>query len=143
MSNTRKLVDLDARAAARRQARGEPPLITFRGQDYELPRVMTVDLAEELAAEPGPRELIRLLFGEEQAGRFFAADPVPDLDDILVLGEVLEEWAGASLGEQGRSSDSSPSGGASSNQTSAAATGSASLMPATAPTPAAFSPSGN
>lgn len=109
---TRPPINLDARAAAHREARGEPPALIFRGREYALPVTLTLDQAEVLNnAGEDMRAVVLMLLGPEQAAMFLASDPPPDLDDMVALAEVLSEAYGADAGESLASPASSPSTG--------------------------------
>lgn len=72
-------IDLDAARAARREARGESPVLVFKGEEYEL--------APEM-----PLELVELVVQLEQVGN--------DQDSGIKVFGILERMFKVVLGEQ-------------------------------------------
>ncbi|MQB01860.1 MAG: hypothetical protein GEU78_16535, partial [Actinobacteria bacterium] len=60
--------DLDAARAARREAKGNPPSITFGGETFVLPLEIDMDTAEKWSLSN--TDGLKALFGEEQYKRF-------------------------------------------------------------------------
>lgn len=91
--------DLDAAAAARREAAGEPFTFTYREQEFtclpakEWPITVTALLGTNM-----PEAVRLILGGGEQAEEFMALNPT--LGDVESLLAALAEWSGiGDLGE--------------------------------------------
>lgn len=94
-----RIVDLDARRAARAEAQGEPPEVVLGGERFTLPVRLPLE-ALDLMADGQFRAAFRLLLADEDAvSRFFAHRPDDaDLEDLMSV-----------YGEPGNSSASAPS----------------------------------
>jgi hypothetical protein len=90
--------DLDAAAAARREAAGEPFRFTWHGEEYAmLPAVEWPVTVAERMSKGEMVEAVRLLLGDD-ADRFLATDPT--MGDIKDLMEAVAAYSGlGSLGE--------------------------------------------
>jgi hypothetical protein len=133
-----RIVNLDARRAARAEAAGEPPGFILGGEEFTLPLTCPLE-ALDLMAEARFRDAFQiLLFDDADAvERVFKHRPDDaDLEDIMSV-----------YGDSGESSASAPSSGRigkRSRRTSRATTTSTSRKPATAlqpSEPAGSSPS--
>lgn len=91
--------DLDAAAAARREAAGEPFTFTWKGQEFKcLPAKEWPIQVTALLATDMPEALRLILGGGKQADKFIALNPtVGEVEDLL---SALAEWSGiGGLGE--------------------------------------------
>lgn len=115
---TRVVVDLDAKRAARREARGEPIVLVFGGEDFELPVELPFDVLEALPALASGAQaetagafiaLVRSLLGDEAFTRFVAHRP--SLDDFVELADAAFTAYGADQGNSSASRSQSSSAG--------------------------------
>lgn len=136
--------DIDAARAARREAIGKGPEVTFGGQTYELATELSLEVmealgpiveAQKLGAEGGPEMIratlgfLRVLLGDEVYAAFRALDPPPTLQDMNVLigtadtPGILADYGLQNPGESQGSETSSAPTSEPSKRTSKAATG--------------------
>jgi len=101
------MIDLDAARAARREAKGDGPVIRFNEKDFNLPAEVSfgvVDAAAKLSESADPSAVlvvVRAIMGD--AYESFMAEN-PSVDDLEVLiGGALDAYG---LGEQPASSES-------------------------------------
>ncbi len=121
--------DLDAARAARAEARGEPPTVTFGGEEYVMPAELELEAAEHLMFGR-PTQFVKALLGEDWE-RFNANKPT--LNDLKDLSDGLAVLYGfAEPGESPASPSSSTSNGNRSRPTSNGSTASRSPRRATA-----------
>jgi hypothetical protein len=97
-------LDLDAKRAARSEARNESHEVVFGGETFTLPPKIPLE-SMELMGEAKFREAFRILLGDEETVRRFFAHR-PDSDD---LEELLELYGSAP--ESSASPGSSLNGG--------------------------------
>jgi hypothetical protein len=111
-------VDLDAKRAARSEARNQPHSFTLDGEEYELPARIPLEVLE-LIGEGLFRSAFEQLLRRQpgKAERFFATDPPPDDEDLEALLSVY-----GSPGNSSASQRSSRSTGQNSKRTSKAPT---------------------
>lgn len=126
----RRRIDLDAARRARDEKKGEPPVVVFGGEEYELPRELPAEavhaFGQLVAGDPsGLVAGIEALFGEawtnlqaaaKAAGRALSFD-----DEIFLLEAALQEY-GFDLPESPASGASSANTGTLSRPTSPAST---------------------
>ncbi len=123
-------LDLDARRAARREARGGTPSVRFGGEDFALPADLDVDLADGFNSrlqDGTARDALEFLFGAEQWERFWSHKPTYDdladlLDAIPRMYGLGDDDSGDGLGKSAASSASSKSTGKRSRRTSSGTT---------------------
>lgn len=128
-------IDLDALAAQRAEGRGEPPTITFKGEAFELPVEMPIEVVEAWNADADAVTFGKAVLGD-QWERFRALRPSRE-DILLGIGSKLLALWGVSSGESKASDESSSSDGTSSRPTSSASTGSTSERQSGAKQPSA------
>jgi hypothetical protein len=97
-----RTIDLDAAAAARAEAQGEPVTLIFRESEFTLPVEMPADFALHAQAER-LRESVSALIGEK-AEEFFALRP--SIEDITELVNAAARIYGVSPGEAAASAGS-------------------------------------
>lgn len=98
-------LDLDAARAARAEAQGEPPVVTFGGEQFTLPAELPLRYAWALIDNDHEGALKMLFNGQHE--RFLAKDP--SRDDVLALIKGIPLLYG--IGDEGES----PASGGSSN----------------------------
>lgn len=123
-------IDLDAARAARREAQGEPPTVTFGGETFNLPVELPFDISEmgtrlneaqtstEVAA--AMRDTMKMLLADDY-DRFMALRP--STQDLVVLVEGIPKEYGIGPGESRASRRSSRSSTGRSRPTSVPSTG--------------------
>lgn len=105
-------IDLDAAAAARREANGEAPVVVFAGNEYTLPVEVPFEASRRLAAEAeddyvkAAFDFIGALMGAEAFERFMAAGPSTDDVKELMRGLSKSYGFGGGLPESEASPDS-------------------------------------
>ena len=113
----KKEIDLDALAAARREAAGEAPVVRFRGREFEMPAELPFTIVEAVgkinSAEDEKTknartaemlgDVARSLFGDRYQ-EFI--DLRPSTNDIGVLLEKVTDEYGTSVGESSASGTS-------------------------------------
>lgn len=109
--------DLDAARAAREEARGEYPVVTFGGRDYKLTPELYVDAANAWKDNQAD-EFVRLVLADPSEADDFLANRVSWAD----LNEVITAFTAGDPGESSASSRSSKPGGRRSRPTSSAST---------------------
>jgi hypothetical protein len=122
-------LDLDAARHARREAGGEPPTVTFGGEQFTLPVEVPLSFADLLVKGEVVEAIVALL-GADQATRFM--DHGPTIPDFETLAEQFGGLYGLSLGEASPWPGSSNGIGTRLRPTSNAATGSTSAASVTA-----------
>lgn len=123
------ILDGDAARAARREARGKPPVYRLDGRDYTFPVEMPLDvleisekaIAEDWTMHRYRSESLRAMLGDEQWEAFRATPHLSeeDLQDVWV--QVNKTYA-VTEGESTSSPGSSATGGESSKQKSSGST---------------------
>lgn len=90
--------DLDAGRAARAEARGEPFVIGFCGQEYQIPPARDWPIEATDALSSGALSAaLRLLLGEDQYATFMVNKPtVGDVEDLM---KAVAKWQDLTLGE--------------------------------------------
>lgn len=123
-------IDLDAARAARREAKGEAPTVTFGGATYTLPIEMPFEIVEELGrlraadgdgsvAGQAVLAVVRLLVGDQYEA-FMAHHP--SMDDLTELAQGAMREYGVGPGESPASQRPSPSTSGRSRPTSVPST---------------------
>lgn len=122
MIATTRNLDLDAARAARQEAQGEPPTITYNGKVYTLPQELRLSQLEAFLRAERENDLRGVIVAllADRADEFLADDP--SYNDLKAMGDGLQELYGIGLPESGASNGSSPSGGGRSRRTSRATT---------------------
>lgn len=77
-------LDLDARRAARAEQSGEPPVVVFGGEKFDLPAELPLTFMEHLAAGRFA-SAVEALVGD-QAPAFLAHGP--SMEDLMELSEM-------------------------------------------------------
>lgn len=93
-------IDLDAARVARREARGESPVVVFGGEDFTFPVEMPMKIVAMMTQDITPvvmLEVVEEFLGAEQYARFMGHQPSPD--DISELVKGLMDSYGMSAGE--------------------------------------------
>lgn len=105
-------IDLDAARAARREANGEAPTITFDGKTFTLPVELPFEVAAQIAAmqkdedASGIRGAVEAFLGSDAASDFFESRP--SVADVNALVEGLVKAYGfEDVGESQASAASS------------------------------------
>lgn len=112
-----RFLDLDALAAERAEARGEPPTLQFKGETFTLPVELPVAVAEAWITNADAFTFGKTLLGEEW-DRFYALEP--SQDDVFALSGRLSVLYGVTEGESSASGEPSPSTSGRSRPTSSA-----------------------
>lgn len=123
-------VNLDAKRAARAEARGENPIVTLGGRDFELVGEMPLALVEKLTSGDMGGAVELLLANADDIDDFMANRPT--VKDLEVIAEI---YGAGGLGESSASTPSSKSTGKQSRPTSNGSTGSTFRLPAGVPGP--------
>ena len=90
--------DLDAAAAAKREALGEGLTFTWRGEEYTVPPPGAWDFEVQARLSGGyPVPAMTLILGEEQAARYWATRP--SITDVTALMEAVSSQSGLTPGE--------------------------------------------
>lgn len=118
-------VDLDAKRAARREARGDNPRVSLGGREYELVGEMPLALVEKLTSGDMAGAVELLLADAADIEDFMSHRPT--VNDLEVIAEL---YGAGGLGESSASKRSSASNGRHSRPTSNASTGSTFGLPA-------------
>lgn len=112
-------LNLDAAKAARMEAMGEPKVLVFGGETFELPPELLLEHADIFVAGD-PKSIITALVGEARIERFM--EHKPSLEDVKVLAEGLKGLYGIEVPESSASNGSSPRASSRSRPTSLAST---------------------
>lgn len=78
-------IDLDAAKAARREARGEGPIVVFGTKEFTLDAEVPFEVTELLAAGQ-VSEAVKLLLGDSHEAFM---ESKPSVEDLMVLFEQL------------------------------------------------------
>jgi hypothetical protein len=123
-------VNLDAKRAARAEARGENPIVTLGGREFELVGEMPLALVEKLTSGDMAGAVELLLADADDIDEFMANRPT--VKDLEAIAEI---YSAGGLGESSASTRSSTSTGKPSRPTSNGSTPSTFRLPAGVPVP--------